>query len=134
MTTTQVVLPSRRRQVWNFTRHLLEMVVAMMVGMVTLYPVWLLYRGEQRSAEMGLLVMAGSMTVPMVGWMIYRGHRLLPTIEMGVAMFSGFVVLFPFLWLGVMDEMGVMAVGHVLMVLFMLGAMLARRREYCGAC
>ena len=49
-------------------------------------------------------------------------------------MYAGFVVLFPFLWAGALGEMGVMMTGHVLMPLFMLGAMLWRREEYACHC
>ena len=131
---------SKPRQVWRFTRHFLEMVLAMLVGMVTLYPLWLLATraaaGDARvnTTEVELLAMATTMTVPMVLWMWFRGHRARPTVEMAVAMYAGFVVLFPFLWAGAMDDMGVMMVGHVLMPLFMLGAMLARRGEYLDHC
>ena len=53
---------------------------------------------------------------------------------MTAAMYTGFVVLFPFLWGGALSEMGVMMAGHVLMPVFMLLAMLARREEYAGHC
>ena len=45
-------------------------------------------------------------------------------------MYLGFAVLFPFLWAGVIGDHGLMMVGHVLMPLLMLGAMLLRREEY----
>jgi hypothetical protein len=131
---------TRGRQVWIFTRHYLEMVGAMLLGMVTLYPLWLLATsaGADDSwvhrTEPELLAMATAMTVPMVLWMWRRGHRARPTTEMAVAMYAGFVVLFPFLWTGGLGEMGVMMTGHVLMPLFMLGAMLWRREEYAGHC
>jgi hypothetical protein len=41
---------------------------------------------------------------------------------------------FPLLWTGALDEMGVMMAGHTLMPLFMLAAMLLRRREYLAHC
>ena len=130
MTVVEQRPPTRARRTWRFVRHYLEMVVAMLVGMATLYPLWLLAGGGDRATEVELLVMATAMTVPMVGWMWFRGHRARPTVEMAAAMYAGFVVLFPFLWAGALDDMGVMMVGHVLMPLFMLGAMLARRDEY----
>ncbi|MBO9521335.1 MAG: hypothetical protein J7518_07340 [Nocardioidaceae bacterium] len=114
------------------------MVVAMLLGMATLYPVWrLLTSGDRgdwtRILEVDLLAMATAMTVPMVLWMLRRGHRMRPIVEMALAMYAGFVVLFPFLWGGMLGEMGVMMTGHVLMPLFMLGAMVARYREYAHA-
>jgi hypothetical protein len=137
---TRPTLQTRRRQVWRFTRHYLEMVAAMVLGMVTLYPFWLLATGGAaddswvHGTEPELLAMATAMTVPMVLWMWHRGHRARPTAEMAVAMYAGFVALFPFLWAGALDEMDVMMSGHVLMPLFMLAAMLWRREEYVGHC
>ncbi len=132
--------PTRGRQVRTFVRHYLEMVAAMLLGMVTLYPLWLLATsgaGDDawvHRTEPELVAMATAMTVPMALWMWRRGHAARPTVEMSVAMYAGFVVLFPFLWAGALDEMGVMMAGHVLMPLFMLGAMLWRREEYVGHC
>ena len=132
--------PSKARRAWRFTRHFLEMVAAMLVGMMTLYPVWLLAihgAGDEswvHRIEVELLAMATTMTVPMVLWMWFRGHRARPTVEMAVAMYAGFVLLFPFLWAGALEDMGVMMTGHVLMPLFMLAAMLWRREEYVGHC
>jgi hypothetical protein len=131
---------TRKRRVWRFARHYLEMLAAMLLGMVTLYPLWLLGTdgvGDDawvHRTEAELLAMATAMTAPMVLWMRHRGHRARLTVEMAVAMYAGFVVLFPFLWTGALDEMGVMMAGHVLMPLFMLGAMLCRRAEYLGHC
>ena len=132
--------PGKKRQVWRFTRHYLEMVAAMLLGMVTLYPLWLLATDGAgdgswvHRTDVELVAMATAMTVPMVLWMWHRGHRARPTVEMAVAMYAGFVVLFPFLWAGCLDETGVMMTGHVLMPLFMLGAMLWRREEYVRHC
>jgi EmrB/QacA subfamily drug resistance transporter len=122
----------------RFALHFGEMVVAMLAGMVTLYPLWKLASADVSSAnwvgstEVELLMMATAMTAPMAGWMAYRGHRMQPIAEMSAAMYAGFVVLFPFLWAGTLDEMDVMMTGHVLMPLLMVGAMLARYREYAA--
>jgi len=117
---------------WRFTRHYLEMIAAMLVGMMTLYPLWLVAGGRSASTEVELLAMATAMTVPMVAWMWFRAHGARLAAEMALAMYAGFVVLFPFLWAGTLDDMGVMMTGHVLMPLFMLVAMLWRREEYAG--
>ena len=133
---TATLEQTKRRQVWPFTRHYLEMVAAMLLGMVTLYPLWLLATDGATDGswvhrtEVELVAMATAMTVPMVLWMRHRGHAARPTIEMAVAMYAGLVVVFPFLWVGWLGEMGVMMTGHVLMPLFMLGAMLWRPEEY----
>lgn len=121
---------------WSFVRHFLEMLVAMVVGMVTLLPLWALAVSGQpdtawvNGTEVESLVMATAMAVPMALWMRFRGHRAAPIVEMSLAMYAGFVTLFPLLWLDVLDAGGVMMIGHLLMLVLMLGAMLARYREY----
>ncbi|MGH1565369.1 hypothetical protein [Mumia sp. DW29H23] len=125
-----------RRPFWTFTRHYVEMIVAMLVGMALFYPLWV--RATEGAAasswvhrtDVESLVMATAMTLPMVAWMRIHGCRPRLLVEMSVAMYAGFVVLFPLLWAGVLGEMGLMMAGHVLMPLFMLGAMLLRREEY----
>ena len=131
--------PTRTRQVWQFIRHYLEMIVAMLVGMFALYPLWMLtVSGADdgrwvRAIEVDMLAMATAMSVSMALWMRVRGHATRLIVEMSAAMYAGFVVLFPFLWAGSLGEMGVMMGGHLLMPLFMLVAMLARREQYVCA-
>jgi hypothetical protein len=78
---------------WRFLRHYLEMVAAMLVGMVVLgaalrgvlalaglrYPV--------QYPELVALEMAATMSVGMVTWMRHRGHGWASTLEMAGAMF-----------------------------------------------
>jgi hypothetical protein len=122
-----------RKVVTNrFVRHYVEMVAAMLAGMVFLYPVWLAATGSTGSgwveiAEIELLAMATAMVVPMVGWMWHRGHTSLQMLEMGGAMYAGFIVLFPFLWTDLLNEATLTVAGHVLMLAFMLIAMLRQR-------
>ncbi len=139
--TTEVHDASRlQSRVWTFTRHYLEMVAAMLLGMATLYPVWAVAVGGIADdawihrADVDAVVMATAMTIPMVLWMRLRGHGPLPILEMSAAMYASFVLLFPFLWWGGLTEVGMMVAGHVLMPLLMLGAMLVRRDEYAGHC
>ncbi|MEU6135096.1 hypothetical protein [Nocardioides sp. NPDC047086] len=73
------------------------------------------------------------MVIPMAAWMRLRGHGSRPILEMSAAMYAGFAVLFPFLWIGVIDAGGLILLGHVLMLLLMLVAMLARPGEYSGS-
>jgi len=128
----------RTRELRRFGLHYLEMIAAMLVGMMVLYPVWLLATiavddgSVLRSVEVETLVMATTMAAPMAGWMRFRGHARGPTLEMSAAMYAGFVVALPFHWAGALGEHGVMTVGHVLMFAFMLGAMLLRWTEYAG--
>ncbi len=116
-----------------FVRHFVEMVVAMVAGMLVIDPV-LGFAIDPVSSrvEVDALRMATSMGVAMAAWMRFRGHRVRPIVEMCLAMYAGFVVLFPLLWAERIDAAGLMTGGHVLMLLFMLAAMLARPREYAA--
>lgn len=122
----------------HFVRHYLEMVVAMVVGMIALGPLWSLAGGALGwSAFLDLpepmvLVMATNMSIAMCAWMRYRAHGWPATLEMAAAMYLPFVVLFPPLWLGVLSTDGLMLWGHVLMLPAMAGAMLWRLDEYTG--
>lgn len=110
---------------WRFTRHLLEMVVAMLAGMAVLgVAIWLL--GEP-SGYSNLLVeyglMGASMSAPMVAWMRHRGHSWSDGLEMIAAMLAPmFAVVLPV-------ELGVLGLtGHALMMLShvaMIGGMVA---------
>jgi hypothetical protein len=73
---------------WRFTRHLLEMVLAMLAGMAVLgAAIWTL--GEPPGYANPLVehgLMGASMSAPMVAWMRYRGHAWSDGLEMTVAM------------------------------------------------
>lgn len=124
------------RPVRRFVRHYLEMLVAMIVGMVVLTPVWEMGLGALGSSDLldriepATMIMATSMSVPMVAWMRYRGHGWAASLEMAASMYLSFAVLFPPLWLGLVSADAVMLVGHVLMLPAMAAAMLLRRDEY----
>jgi copper chaperone CopZ len=123
---------------WPFVRHYLEMVVAMVVGMVVLGPVVNLvlsllgvpdlFDGTEAMA----LVMATNMTIGMSLWMRYRRHGWASIAEMGAAMYLPFVVLFVPYWAGVLSAGALMTAGHLLMLPLMAVAMLRRRGEYTG--
>jgi len=88
---------------WRFTRHLLEMVVAMIAGMAML-GVALGVLGEPPGytnplVEYGL--MGAFMSAPMVAWMRHRGHSWSDGLEMTAAM------LVPMLALVFLVELGV---------------------------
>ena len=82
-----------------------------------------------------LLLMATTMTVPMVGWMRYRGHGWRASTEMSASMFLPTFAVIGLLWTGLVTDVGVLLVAeHVAMLLSMLAAMLLRPAEYsCGA-
>jgi hypothetical protein len=128
-----------RRGRWRFLRHYLEMVGAMLVGMVVLGAA---LRGvlalaglryPTRYAELVALEMAVTMSAGMVAWMRHRGHGWASTLEMVGAMFAPAVVLVPLLWLGVIAGDALLLLEHLAMLPLMLLVMLRRRAEYGGA-
>ncbi|WP_086668646.1 hypothetical protein [Lentzea kentuckyensis] len=123
--------PRRARPVVRFTLHFLEMVVAMVVGMIALGPIWS-FAWPDLSGNMTaqVLVMATNMSLAMALWMKIRRHGWPSIIEMSAAMYVPFLVLLPFYWAGVLTGMTLMGAGHVLMLPAMLIAMLRRRHEY----
>ena len=123
---------------WRFARHYLEMVVAMLLGMMILGPIEsvlldpLGWDSVLDVPELGALVMATNMNVAMVAWMRFRGHTWAATALMVAAMYLAFVLFFPLLWLGVIGEDGLLIGGHLLMLPAMAVAMLLRLQEYIG--
>jgi hypothetical protein len=128
----------RGQSLRRFARHYLEMIVAMLVGMVVLGPVESLllnplgWADLRADPEVNPLIMATNMTVGMGLWMGYRRHSWAAIRQMAWAMYGSFVVFFPLLWLGILSDMGLMVVGHVVMPFAMLAAMLWRLDEYTG--
>ncbi len=127
---------TRTRHTWHLVRHYLEMVVAMLVGMVALGPLWSLagdafgWSAVLHRPEAAVLVMATNMTIAAAAWMRFRRHGWAAIAEMAVAMYAPFIVLFPPLWLGVLSATGLMVLGHLLMLLTIAAVMLRRRDEY----
>lgn len=122
---------AHRPSVGRFALHGLEMVIAMLVGMVVLGPLWSwLWPGLHDDVTAQAIVMATDMSIGMAVWMRIRGHGLPAIAEMTAAMYLSFLVLLPLHWAGWISAMTVMTAGHVLMVPAMLVAMLRRRREY----
>jgi hypothetical protein len=80
-----------------------------------------------------LLVMAATMTGPMVAWMAYRGHGARANAEMSASMFLPTFAVIALLWVDAVTDPGtLMAIEHVAMLASMLAAMLLRRAEYAG--
>ena len=119
-----------------FARHVLEMVVAMLAGMgvfVGLAALAFQAAGSSLAAQSGafrVLLMGVSMTVPMVAWMAYRGHRARATVEMAVAMLVPSAVAAAFAAADVLGAGAALGVQHAAMVPAMLGVMLWRYDEY----
>jgi hypothetical protein len=124
----------------HFVRHYVEMVVAMFLGMAVLgVPAgWALSAVGSSWSELNtdapalmLLGMAMTMTVPMVGWMRYRGHGWRANGEMSASMLVPTAAAIGALQAGVFEDIGVLLViEHVVMLLAMLAVMLLRRGEY----
>ena len=71
------------------------------------------------------------MTVPMIGWMGYRGHSWRANAEMSASMFLPTFAVIGMLGAGVVTDMGMlMVIEHVAMLAGMLAMMLLRPAEY----
>ena len=124
----------------HFARHYVEMVVAMFLGMAVLgIPAgWALSAMGSSWSELTadapalmFLLMATAMTVPMVGWMVHRGHSWRANSEMAAAMYLPTFAMIGVLGGGLLTDVGaLLAIEHVAMLLSMLGAMLLRPAEY----
>jgi hypothetical protein len=125
----------------HFVRHYVEMVIAMLLGMLLLgLPAEgvLLAVGsstselERDAPAVMLLGMAVVMTVPMVAWMRYRGHGWRPNAEMAASMFLPTFAVIGLMAAGAVDFWSAMGLEHTAMLPSMLVAMLLRREEYTG--
>jgi hypothetical protein len=77
------------------------------------------------------LRMATTMTAPMVGWMLYRGHGWRANAEMSASMFVPTFAVIGLLWTDVLAHIAVlMTIEHVAMLAAMAGVMLLRPAEY----
>lgn len=125
------------RTSWTaFIRHFLEMVVAMVLGMMVFGAILRLilaqlgYSTLLDQTEPAVLIMATNMTAGMTLLMRYRGHGWPSVAEMAAAMYVPFLILLIPFWAGLVSGAAVMAGGHVLMIPCMILVMLRRRREY----
>ena len=124
-------------QTLHFLRHLLEMTLAMMVGMIAGATVFLTLVGMpldqalRRHAVPFTIVMAFSMTVPMVAWMRHRGHAWRACSEMTAAMV---VPAVPLICLRLADVISgpICGLYCALTIAAMILAMLHQRTEYSG--
>jgi hypothetical protein len=131
-----------RSPAFTFARHYVEMVVAMLLGMVVLGgggAVLLGFAGVDTGAwhddapALMLSSMAVTMTVPMVAWMRHRGHGWVPCWEMTASMVLPTLGAIALLAVGLVEDGGtLMAIQHVVMFPAMLVVMLLRPHEYTG--
>ena len=125
------VAHARGHRIWHFVRHYLEMVVAMLAGMVVLGVLeGLVWPALTARADVGVMVMATNMSIGMGAWMRVRGHSWRGIAEMSAAMYLPFAVLLLPFWLGAIGEHALMSWGHVLMLPAMALVMVLRPDEY----
>jgi hypothetical protein len=120
-----------------FARHYVEMVVVMFVGMglLALPARWAWAGAGLDTADTaGMLIRMGvTMTLPMIPWMLWRGHGMRPTLEMGGAMIVPTLGAVALLAAGAVTGVGLlMTVEHVAMLIAMFAVMAARPEEYSG--
>ncbi len=123
----------------RFIRHYVEMVIAMVLGMVVLgIPAeWALDAAgtsadavQESAPAVMLLGMATIMTIPMVALMRWRGHAWRPCWEMSASMYLPTLVAIALVHSGAVEYMSAMMLEHAAMLPAMLGAMLLRPDEY----
>ena len=135
--------PSTGRQMWNFTRHFLEMCVAMCVGGTALSalvfvagPALLGYPDLRVTApSVALLIIACLTTAPMAAWMRFRGMAWRPILEMSSATVGLGVVLTVLAAVGVLSpaDVRLWALGFCgPACIVMLPVMLLRLDMYTG--
>lgn len=124
----------------QFVRHLAEMILAMMLGMAVLgflvrsvmgalgYP-----DGLRPYPELFAVAMTLEMTLPMAGWMLFRGHRGGIVVEMSGAMIGPVLGVVALCVVHVLPSAIAPTLSHVIMYPAMLGAMIYRRTEYTGS-
>ena len=124
---------SRGRHTWHLVRHSLEMLVAMVVGMVALGPLEaLVWPGLDDRVDVHAMVMATNMAIAMAAWMRFRDHSWPAIAEMSAAMYVPFAVLLVPYWVGAVSGSFLFTAGHVLMLPAMALAMWWRLDEYAG--
>jgi hypothetical protein len=117
----------------RFALHYLEMVAAMAFGMFVLGSVFHGLLPLPHGTAVMLVEMAIAMTVPMVAWMLIRGHGWRLCTEMAAAMLVPAAAMLGLLWAGLVTDGGtLMLLEHAVMLPAMLAAMLLRREEYGG--
>ncbi len=133
----------RWAQAFQFGRHFAEMAVAMMLGMAALDGVFraaLVFLGlpvaAVRGPEISLLVMATTMTLPMVPLMRLRGHGWASIIEMSAAMVVPVIGAIPLFRHDSITGLSILPSGAIcgytclVMIVAMLAVMVVRREEY----
>jgi hypothetical protein len=126
----------RRHHLAPFQRHFLEMLGAMAIGMIATGAIFLSVVGLKTwdavtfiYPAQALIAMAVGMTLPMIGWMFYRGMGMRNSIEMTLAMVLPVLPFLCLVWFGVTKSAQCGAYCLV-MVSAMYALMRYRRSEY----
>ncbi|MER5456595.1 hypothetical protein ABT008_17580 [Micromonospora sp. NPDC002389] len=126
--------PVRHSRLTPLARHLLEMALAMVAGMLVLGPARAALGGllglAPATPGVAALLMATDMSIGMAVWMWYRGHPGPAVGEMVLAMYVPVLVLLVPYRAGWLDGDALLMGAHVLMVPAMVAAVLRRRAEY----
>jgi hypothetical protein len=132
----QVFALRHKRHLTPFWRHFLEMIAAMVVGMIATGAIFVSIVGLKSWDEVttqyptqALLAMAVGMTVPMVGWMLHRGMGWRNSYEMAAAMVLPVIPFLCLVWFNVTKSAQCGAYCS-LTIVAMLGLMRYRRSEY----
>src|SRR3954449_5193480 len=119
-----------------FWRHFWQMLAAMAVGMIVTGAIFLTIVGLKTWDEVttqyptqALLAMAAGMTIPMVGWMLYRGMGRRNTFEMAAAMVLPVIPFLLLVWFGITPSAQCGAY-CIITVVAMLALMRYRGSEY----
>ena len=130
----------RQSPTFQFTKHYLEMVLVMLLGMGILGGLLLLVGtafglspSELQDDYPGLFLtgMGLSMTAPMVWWMPLRGHSWPATWAMALAMILPTAAAILLLVTGALEDMhALLMIEHIAMFPAMLVAMLPYRAEF----
>ncbi len=130
------VQSERKRHVSPFWRHYLEMLGAMVVGMIATGAIFIAIVGLKSWDEVtlqyptqSLFAIAAGMTLPMVAWMLYRGMGWKNTLEMAAVMVLPVIPFLCLVWFGV-TKSGQCGAYCAVTLLAMLALMRYRRSEY----
>jgi hypothetical protein len=121
----------------GFWRHFAEMIAAMALGMLVGLAIFLTVVGmafDEALVQLPtatLIVVALSMTVPMVAWMRHRGHDWRSCSEMAATMVIPVIPFLFLVWFGVTES--AQCGGYcALSVAAMLSLMFYRRSQYAS--
>ena len=128
---------SMGRQVWNFARHFLEMCIAMCAGgaflSLIVFGIPALIGSpnlRKEFPELGLILIAILLTLPMAAWMRFRGMEWRPIVEMSAVPIGLAILLIGGEWAGLAADStvqitfgsfcGISCVGMFVVMLFRL--------------